>query len=115
MTRNWFGAWCLALAPLVSIRAKPPAAIPKIDVQKFTLPNGLEVILSENHKLPMIGVDLWYHVGPVNEVEGRTGFAHLFEHMMFQGSKHTDEDAYFKVLQGVGASSINGTTDFDRT
>jgi zinc protease len=116
MTRKLPGALCVVFAGLLSLRAQAPAAdIPKIDVQKFTLSNGLEVILSENHKLPMVGVDLWYHVGPVNEVEGRTGFAHLFEHMMFQSSKHTGHDAYFRVLQGVGASTINGTTDFDRT
>ena len=116
MTRKLLCAVCLGLVALLPLRAQTPGAdIPKIDVQKFILSNGLEVILSENHKLPMIGVDLWYHVGPVNEVEGRTGFAHLFEHMMFQSSKHTEHDAYFRTLQGVGASSINGTTDFDRT
>src|SRR5205814_1954033 len=108
-----FGLVLFALFPL---RAQTPAAyIPTIDVQKFTLPNGLEVILSENHTLPVIGVDLWYHVGPINEAEGRTGFAHQFEHMMFQGSKHTPNDAYFKLLQGAGASGVNATTDFDRT
>src|ERR1700694_1491876 len=116
MTRKIPGALCLVVAALFSLRAQTPAAdIPKIDVEKFTLPNGLEVILSENHKLPIVGVDLWYHVGPVNEVAGRTGFAHLFEHMMFQGSKHVPSDTHFKLLQGAGASSINGTTDFDRT
>jgi len=101
---------------ILTLRAQTPATdIPKIDVEKFTLPNGLEVIMSENHKLPIVGVDLWYHVGPVNEVDGRTGFAHLFEHMMFQGSKHVANDAYFRILEGAGASGINGTTDFDRT
>src|SRR5205085_270558 len=109
-------ALSLALLQLLTLRAQTPAAdVPKIDVQKFTLPNGLEVILSENHKLPMVAVDVWYHVGPVNEVEGRTGFAHLFEHMMFQGSKHTGSDSHFKLLQGAGATAINGTTGFDRT
>jgi zinc protease len=110
-------ALCLIGATFLTLGAQTSAVpdIPKIDVQKFTLPNGLEVILSENHKLPIVGVDLWYHVGPVNEVAGRTGFAHLFEHMMFQGSKHVPSDTHFKLLQGAGASSINGTTDFDRT
>ena len=93
----------------------PPSDIPKIDIEKYTLANGLEVILSEDHRVPLVGVDLWYHVGPANEPPGRTGFAHLFEHMMFQGSKHTDNDAHFKHLAGVGATGINGTTDFDRT
>ena len=115
MTQRLFAALCLVLVALLSLRAQTPADIPKIDVQKFTLRNGLEVILSENHKLPLVGVDLWYHVGPVNEVDGRTGFAHLFEHMMFQGSRHVPDDSYFKLLQGAGASGINGTTDFDRT
>ena len=63
----------------------------------------------------MVAVNLWYHVGPANEIPGRTGFAHLFEHMMFQGSKHVAADTHFKLLEAAGASDINGTTDFDRT
>src|SRR5687768_11494690 len=63
------------------------ADIPKIDFEEYTLPNGLEVIISEDHRLPLVAVNIWYHVGPANEEPGRTGFAHLFEHMMFQGSK----------------------------
>src|SRR4029079_4889944 len=89
--------------------------IPKIDFEKYTLPNGLDVILSEDHRLPMVAVNLWYHVGPANEEVGRTGFAHLFEHMMFQASKHVPPDTYFKTVEGAGGSNINGTTDFDRT
>ena len=89
--------------------------IPKIEFEKYALPNGLDVILSEDHRLPLVAVNLWYHVGPANEEPGRTGFAHLFEHMMFQGSKHVPGDTHFKSLEGAGASSINGTTDFDRT
>lgn len=89
--------------------------IPKIEFEKYTLPNGLDVILSEDHRLPLVAVNLWYHVGPANEGAGRTGFAHLFEHMMFQGSKHVPGDMHFQSLEGAGASSINGTTDFDRT
>jgi zinc protease len=100
--------------------ASPGAAssgqdIPTIAFEKYTLANGLEVILSEDHRLPLVAVNLWYHVGPANEEPGRTGFAHLFEHMMFQGSKHVPGDQHFKRLEGAGASSINGTTDFDRT
>lgn len=87
---------------------------PTLKYEKYKLPNGLEVILSEDHRLPMSAVDLWYHVGPVNERPGRTGFAHLFEHMMFQGSKHAG-DQPFQVLESAGATMINGTTDFDRT
>lgn len=99
----------------LSTAAAPSADIPTIDFEKYVLPNGLEVILSEDHRLPLVAVNLWYHVGPANEDVGRTGFAHLFEHMMFQGSKHVPGDTHFKSLEGAGASSINGTTDFDRT
>ena len=65
--------------------------------------------------MPLVGVDVWYHVGPAHEAPGRTGFAHLFEHMMFQGSKHIESDAHFKLLAGAGATGVNGTTNFDRT
>jgi zinc protease len=88
---------------------------PRLEHQTFTLKNGLKVILSEDKRLPMVAVNLWYHVGPANETPGRTGFAHLFEHMMFQGSKHVAADTHFKLLEAAGASDINGTTDFDRT
>ena len=73
------------------------------------------MILSEDHRLPLVAVNLWYHVGPANEEPGRTGFAHLFEHMMFQGSKHVPGDSHFKLVEGAGASGVNGTTGFDRT
>ena len=89
--------------------------IPKLEFEKFTLPNGLAVILSEDHRLPLVAVNLWYHVGPAYEAEGRTGFAHLFEHMMFQGSKHVEGDSHFRFLEAAGGSDLNGTTDFDRT
>jgi zinc protease len=89
--------------------------IPQLPVEKYTLPNGLEVILSQNARLPMVAVNLWYHVGPANEAVGRTGFAHLFEHMMFQCSKHVPCDSQIKLLEAAGASDLNGTTDFDRT
>ncbi|HUR36560.1 MAG TPA: pitrilysin family protein [Terriglobales bacterium] len=95
--------------------AKTASSAPTIAYEKYKLPNGLEVILVEDHRLPMVAVNLWYHVGPANERPGRTGFAHLFEHMMFQGSQHIGDDAHFKILEGAGASDINGTTDFDRT
>src|SRR6185436_7820962 len=89
--------------------------LPQLNVEKHTLSNGLDVLLVEDHRLPRVAVDVWYHVGPVNEEPGRTGFAHLFEHMMFQHSKHVPADAHFKLLQAAGSSEINGTTDFDRT
>ncbi len=88
-------------------------AAPRLPLEKYKLKNGLEVILLEDHRLPLTAVDLWYHVGPANERKGRTGFAHLFEHMMFQGSRDIAEP--FQVLEAAGASQINGTTDFDRT
>ncbi len=72
----------------------------RLPYEKYTLPNGLEVILYENHKLPLVAVDLWYHVGPANEKPGRTGFAHLFEHMMFEGSEHVGEKAHIKYVEG---------------
>ena len=107
------------LNPTTGEAAAPaPAAalkVPNLKYEKYTLPNGLEVILREDHRLPLVAVDLWYHVGPVNEKAGRTGFAHLFEHMMFEGSEHVGEKAHFKYLEGAGATDINGTTSYDRT
>ncbi len=108
------GAGC-APAWTADLPAAKPLVVPLLPYEKYTLPNGLEVILYENHKLPLVAVDLWYHVGPVNEKAGRTGFAHLFEHMMFEGSEHVGEKAHFKYLEGAGASDINGTTSYDRT
>jgi zinc protease len=95
--------------------AATPLKVPNLKYEKYTLPNGLEVILREDHRLPLVAVDLWYHVGPVNEKAGRTGFAHLFEHMMFEGSEHVGEKAHFKYLEGAGATDINGSTSYDRT
>jgi zinc protease len=92
-----------------------PPKVPSPTFEKYTLSNGLEIILHEDHRLPLVALDLWYHVGPRNEVQGRSGFAHLFEHMMFEGSAHVGEKAHFRYLEGAGATDINGTTDFDRT
>src|SRR5947209_655376 len=89
--------------------------VPELKYEKYKLKNGLDVILSEDHRLPLVAVNLWYHVGPANERPGRTGFAHLFEHMMFEGSKHVASSAHNRYLEAAGASDINGTTDFDRT
>lgn len=90
-------------------------ATPPLPFERYELPNGLEVLLSEDHSVPLTSVEIWYHVGAKNEVPGRSGFAHLFEHIMFQGSRNVAEDTYFKYLEGAGATLINGTTDFDRT
>jgi zinc protease len=98
-----------------ALASEQPAKVPELRYQRFALNNGLEVLLHEDHKLPIVAVDIWYHVGPAKERAGRTGFAHLFEHMMFEGSKHVGEKAHFKYLEAAGSTDINGTTDFDRT
>ena len=85
-----------------------------IPYQKFVLPNGLTLIVHEDRKAPIVAVNLWYHVGSKNEKRGRTGFAHLFEHLMFNGSENFNQD-YFKVLEKIGATDLNGTTSNDRT
>jgi predicted Zn-dependent peptidase len=90
------------------------AADPEIRFEKYQLANGLTVILSEDHRLPQVAVDVWYHVGAANQTPGRSGFAHLFEHMMFSGSKHV-QPSPIQVLESLGASGLNGTTNFDRT
>jgi zinc protease len=87
--------------------------LPPIKFKEFKLKNGLRVIMHEDKSTPIVAVNVWYHVGSKNEVIGRTGFAHLFEHMMFQGSKNYNDD-YFKPLQEAGAN-INGSTNPDRT
>jgi predicted Zn-dependent peptidase len=85
-----------------------------IPYERFTLDNGLTVIVHTDRKAPVVAVNLWYHVGSKNEQPGKTGFAHLFEHLMFQGSEHFN-DEYFKPFEQVGATNMNGTTNFDRT
>src|SRR5438093_5380327 len=82
--------------------------------KKFVLKNGLTLIVHEDHKAPIVAVNVWYHVGSKNEKPGKTGFAHLFEHLMFNGSEHFDDD-YFKAMEKVGATDLNGTTSEDRT
>ena len=84
-----------------------------IHFEKFALANGLDVILHEDHTVPLTAVNVWYHVGSKDEVPGRTGFAHLFEHLMFEGSKHHNR-SYFDPLQQAGAV-LNGSTNTDRT
>jgi zinc protease len=84
-----------------------------ITATKHTLANGLDVLLHEDHDCPIVAVNLWYHVGSKNERPGQTGFAHLFEHLMFEGSEHHDH-SYFQPLQGAGAT-LNGSTNADRT
>src|SRR5438552_16332907 len=85
-----------------------------IPYQKFVLDNGLTVIVHEDHKAPIVAVNTWYHVGSKNEKPGKTGFAHLFEHLMFGGSEHS-KDRYIDVMERIGATDLNGTTNSDRT
>ncbi|MGN6390656.1 MAG: M16 family metallopeptidase [Gemmatimonadales bacterium] len=91
--------------------AQTPVDIP---FQRFTLPNGLTVVVHEDHKAPIVAVNVWYHVGSKNERPGRTGFAHLFEHLMFNGSEHYDKE-FQGPLERAGATDLNGTTNTDRT
>jgi zinc protease len=94
-----------------------PATAPKpleIPFEKLTLENGLSLILHRDPSLPLVAVNLWYHVGPSNEPPGRSGFAHLFEHLMFEGSKHVGRE-FDQILESVGATNVNGTTNWDRT
>ncbi len=99
------------------------SSVGTFDTSKLTIPhttftlesNGLQVVLAKDPRLPIVAVNIWYHVGPINESKGRTGFAHLFEHLMFQGSEHVGDDLHFKLLESRGASLVNGTTGNDRT
>ena len=86
----------------------------KIPYQKFVLKNGLTLLVHEDRKTPIVAVNVWYHVGSKNEKPGRTGFAHLFEHLMFNGSENFNQD-YFQAMERIGATDLNGTTSFDRT
>jgi zinc protease len=106
-------ALALAIAPL---GAQQPAAPTRLSVpyEMFTLPNGLTVILNEDHSVPKVAVNVWYHVGSSYEKPGRTGFAHLFEHLMFEGSGHVKPGQFDNLLEAAGGSN-NGSTTEDRT
>ncbi|MEZ4360872.1 MAG: pitrilysin family protein [Kofleriaceae bacterium] len=98
--------------------APPPAPSqgdPQIRHELYTLPNGLEVLLVPDRSVPLVAVSVWYHVGSGSENPGKSGFAHLFEHMLFQGSKHVGSDRHFEILKRIGASTVNGSTNSDRT
>jgi predicted Zn-dependent peptidase len=112
-------ALCFVATALPVSAAPPPVrppvdSIPLIPYEKFTLGNGLSVIVHTDRKAPIVAVNVWYHVGSKNERPGKTGFAHLFEHLMFQGTENFN-DEYFKPFEQVGATNMNGTTNFDRT
>jgi zinc protease len=103
------------------LMAATPATDVKIEIpyQKFVLKNGLTLLVHEDHKAPIVAVNVWYHVGSKNEMPGKTGFAHLFEHLMFTGSENFrgagDQRAFFEAMERVGATDLNGTTSNDRT
>ena len=106
----------LALAVLVLTEPATSAAVrpPKLDYTMTTLPNGLQVVLLEDHSTPIVHTELWYHVGSKNEKPGRTGFAHLFEHLMFKGSKNVEPEGHPSYISSVGGQS-NATTNEDAT
>src|SRR5688500_8304340 len=86
----------------------------RIPIEQFRLDNGLLVALSQDKTAPIVAVNLWYHVGSANERSGRTGFAHLFEHMLFQGSEHVGSNEHFELVQRAGGT-LNGSTWLERT
>src|ERR1041384_8662566 len=104
-----------ALAGLAGVPGALPAQEPaRIAFESYTLPNGLTVILAPDHSGQVVAVDMWYNAGSRNEVRGRTGFAHLFEHMMFQGSAHVKKAEHFQLVERAGGE-VNGSTAEDRT
>ena len=103
----------IVILSLVACKKTGEVAI-SIPIEKYTLPNGLSVVLHQDKSDPIVSVAVYYHVGSSRETEGKTGFAHLFEHMMFQRSENVGEDEFFKNIQGAGGS-LNGSTSQDRT
>ncbi|MGH7678243.1 MAG: M16 family metallopeptidase [Gemmatimonadaceae bacterium] len=103
-------------APVVAQQraATTEPTVPAIPFTKYVLNNGLTLIVHEDHKVPIAAINVWYHVGSKNEKFGKTGFAHLFEHLMFNGSENFKDD-YFKAVEPIGATDLNGTTNNDRT
>lgn len=99
-------------APRVALGAPPSGT--DLSCHKQVLPGGLTLLVHEDHRLPLVAVNLWYHVGAADERAGRSGFAHLFEHLMFEGSRHVGR-RFDELLEGAGATNVNGTTSWDRT
>ena len=104
----------LAASVFAAVAARAQNTIVDIPYTKFVLDNGLTLIVHEDHKAPIVAVNMWYHVGSANEKPGKTGFAHLFEHLMFGGSEHA-KGSYIEAMEKVGATDLNGTTNSDRT
>jgi len=111
---NILVALCYLMGSALMAASLGAQATPRIQFEKYKLPNGLEVILHEDHSTPIVTVDTWYHVGSGDEQVGRTGFAHLFEHIMFMGSQHVPVGAFDQMLEAAGADN-NGSTTEDRT
>ncbi len=111
-----FAVACQKTDPSAAVDEAAALGAPEVDIpyESFTLDNGLTVVVHEDHKTPIVAVNVWYHVGSKNEPEGRSGFAHLFEHLMFQGTENF-EGEFFEPFQKVGATDMNGTTNEDRT
>jgi predicted Zn-dependent peptidase len=115
-------AVCALAAPVFAAETPLPQGVPvaqlvqdvDIPFTEFTLANGLKVVVHTDRKAPVVAVSVWYHVGSKDEPAGRTGFAHLFEHLMFGGSEHSDT-SWFQPMQAIGATDMNGTTNYDRT
>ena len=107
-------AFAAAVATLVAQSSQPKSSTLRIPFESYTLPNGLRVVLAPNNTSPTVAVTVWYHVGSKNEAKGKTGFAHLFEHVMFTGSGHVPYGVHDRLTEGVGGSN-NGTTSRDRT
>src|SRR5215467_1624933 len=115
-------AWALVASPAPPAPSAPPRSALKVDIpfQRYVLPNGLVVILHEDHSLPQVVVNLWYHVGSKDERDKRTGFAHLFEHLMFMGSKNVPYDldkgaGLFDLIMEAQGGENNASTEYDRT
>ena len=105
----------LLLGPAVNADNHAGSAVPKLSFVKYSLDNGMEVILHQDKSVPLVAVNVWYHVGSGDETYGKSGFAHLFEHMLFQGSEHVGADKHFAILKEIGATGVNGTTNPNRT
>ena len=103
-----------ALVALTILASPVEGQMLNVPVETFTLRNGLRVVVHEDHSAPLVAVNVWYHVGSGREVKGRRGFAHLFEHMLFQGSEHVGDDQHFAIVQEAGGTA-NGSTNADRT
>jgi len=114
MMRTTFAVFFLVFAIVTSSSSQSTTKEIEIPYERFVLDNGLTVIVHEDHKAPIVAINTWYHVGSKNEKPGKTGFAHLFEHLMFGGSEHS-KGRYIDAMERIGATDLNGTTNSDRT